>query len=159
MRKTLAVLVLMTSSLLLLQAPAWAHELYRVQKKDVQGLRLDAQGRRLTVYEVLTDCPSSATLSSDAWSPKTVTGNFVDTEEFEGKTTYKYFFSANAKSGKTADLNNTTVTCTMAFTGRSVAHQLLLGTGLLLLGTLFLVLTGYRPLAVFKRKRPGPTPG
>jgi hypothetical protein len=157
MRKTLAVLVLMTSSLLLLQAPAWAHKLYRIQKLSTQGA--DAEGRRLTVYDMLTDCPSSATFTSSAWSSQTITGNFVGTEEFEGETAYKYRFAANVRSGASANRQNTTVTCTMAFTGRSVAHQLLLGTGLLLLGTLFLVLTGYRPLAVFKRKHPGPTPG
>jgi hypothetical protein len=167
MRKTLAVLVLVISSMLLLQAPAWAptasttgaeHHLYRITKPPGQPSQPNAEGLRRTVYVVLTDCPSVASITSSAWRPPTVNGTFAGTEEYQGATGYKYQFVAFLKSGQAATTGNTTVQCTMAMTGRPSAHQLLLGMGLLLVGIMLLMVTGRLPAGLVRRRSGRATP-
>ena len=88
MRKTLAVLVLMISALLLLAGPAWAHHLYRI-KKVTATTAIDANSFK-TLYEVLTDCPryvegsspqqnSTLTITSSSFNPQTVSATWVGT--------------------------------------------------------------------------------
>ena len=152
MRKTLAVLALTLASLLFLAAPAWAHHLYKVTR--VQTLGTTATGLKKTSYWAATDCSTGATFTSSAWSPGTVKGTRTG-QDAAGHP--KYTFSANLRPGKAATLTNTDVTCLSAsgaalpFTGRSVARQLLLGIGLLLVGGLLIAVTVRRPVAVTRR--------
>lgn len=152
MRKTLAVLALMIGSLLFLASPAWAHHLYSIQKGTSQSA--DANGLRKTAYTAIVDCATAATFSSTAWSPSTVKGHLVG-KVATGK--YKYTFSANLRPSRAATTVNTHVTCLTAsgkvlpFSGRSVAPQLLLGVGLLLVGGLLIAVTVRPRKAVFRR--------
>ena len=137
--------------MLLLQIPAWAHHLYLIQK--VSGEK----------YEALTDCPFSARFKSTALNPQTVTGTKIGTQQYQGNPAHKYRISAVQSGSVAASPDNVTVTCltrtgaVLPMTGRSMTHQLVLGIGLLLLGSLFVALTVRPSLAGFRRRRPRPT--
>lgn len=156
MRKTLAVLALMISSMLLLQAPVRAqqqteHHLYKINTTNS--------------FEALTDCPRSSVVrirpNPDA---DAVRARIAGRKAFGGDTHNRFVFDTGARFSpaklratcdgvlmkKSPNLLGTSVP--LAFTGRPLVPQLLLGTGLLLVGAMFLVLTG--PPDVFRRRRP-----
>jgi hypothetical protein len=152
MRKTLAVLALMLGSLLFLAAPAWAPNLYKINK--------------INSYEALTDCPGNVKIR-----PRTgvgfVTANPAGTKAFGGisPTPKRYVFNTTAKfnssvkgtcNGVPMDnspgvLGASVPRTAMAKTGRPLVPQLALGIGLLLVGGLLIALTVRPPRAVFRR--------
>jgi hypothetical protein len=157
MRKTLAVLALMISSMLILQAPAWAqdHHLIRV-----------APGGS---FEALTDCPRSSVVRiRPNPAAEAVRAKAEGTKAFKGKRHNRFTFDTSAGFSPTrlrATCDNVLMIndpgfldpeVPLAFTGRSLVPQLLLGTGLLLAGAILLVLTGQLPAGVLRRRRPGP---
>jgi hypothetical protein len=160
MRKTLAVLGVI-SSMLLLQAPVWAglpgteHHLYKIDTSNS--------------YEALTDCPSdSVVVIRPNPGAKAVRARTAGKKTFAGESRFRFTFNTSARFSPT----KLKATCDgepmikvgnflgasvpLAFTGRPVVPQLLLGTGLLLVGSLLVLLTGRPPLGVFRRRRLGP---
>jgi hypothetical protein len=162
MRKTLAVLALMISSMLFLQAPAWAppEEVHHLIKIKPIGS-----------YEALTDCPRSSVVRiRPNPAAGVVRAKTAGTKAFGGKPRNRFTFDTGpgvrfspAKLRATCDnklMKNDPgflgPKVPLAFTGRSLVPQLLLGTGLLLAGAILLVLTGQLPTGVLRRRRPGP---
>jgi hypothetical protein len=162
MRKTLAVLALMISSVLFLQAPVWAQ-----QEPQHHLIKIDTIGS----YEALTDCPASSVVrirpnpAAGAVRAKT-----AGKKAFGGKSRNRFTFDTSAGF----DPARLRATCNgrlmkndpgflgpkvpLAFTGRSLVPQLLLGTVLLLAGAVLLVLTGQSPAGVFRRRPESATP-
>jgi hypothetical protein len=158
MRKTLAVLILIIGSILLLQAPGGA------QSKPQHHLYGITTGGS---YEALTNCPSTSKVRiRPNLAAKAVTASSEGRKMFRGATRNRFVFDTSAGfdpkrlratcdgkyMSKSANLLGASVP--LAFTGRSLLPQLLLGTGLLLVGGVFIVLAGFR------RQNPRPaTPG
>jgi hypothetical protein len=167
MRKTLAVLVLMISSMLLLQAPAWAPTASTVGP-DHHLIRINKIGS----YEALTDCPSTSTVEITPRSgAKPVRAQKAGKKLFAHHNRNRFTFDvpSGGFSRKTLE-----ATCDgkamiidpdvldpsvpLAFTGGSLVPQLLLGTGLLLVGTMLLVVTGRFPAGLLRRRSGRATP-
>jgi hypothetical protein len=137
-RRLLVVLVLMISSVLLLQAPAWAPHLYRLK-------RIDGDGGRNATWTAYINCRPGlrAVISSGAFtgSPKAIVQP-SHLRGYQGKVT---FFSKMRSSAAT---RITSVTCSAAATtiprgGSRVLEQLALGIGLLMLGGLLVMLSAH----------------
>jgi LPXTG-motif cell wall-anchored protein len=133
-RRLLAVLVLMISSVLLLQAPAWAPHLYEVDRTDGDG----GTNASWTAY---IDCSpgSRAQITSGRFmSSVTAIVQGSDDPRYAGKVGYltrmRPGFVTAPQPG---------VTCTLPQTGSRVFQQLALGIGLLLLGGLFVMLSAH----------------
>jgi hypothetical protein len=167
MRKTLAVLVLVISSMLLLQAPAWAptastvepdHHLYKIKTANS--------------YEALTDCPSSSIVIRPNPSAKAVRATkeqgkkkFYSIRRNETLELNRFIFKTDDRFSPTklrARCDNELMYIEpdvlgpeVPFTGVSLVPQLLLGVGLLLVGTVLLGLTGRLPVGRLRRRRAG----
>jgi hypothetical protein len=160
MRKTLGVLALMISSMLFLQAPAWAPD------EQHHLIKLSPSGS----YEALTDCPASSVVRIRPNPAAGAVRARVD-KAFKGIKRNRFTFDTSAEfSPVRSGPKRLRATCDnelmindpgfldpkvpLAFTGRSLVPQLLLGTGLLLAGAILLVLTGQLPAGVLRRWRP-----
>jgi hypothetical protein len=145
MRKTLAVLVLMTASLLLLQAPAWAPHLYLMK-------RTDGDLGRNSTWKAYIDCApdSTAKITSGKFSTTvTTTVKASSNPSYEGLVEFYALMKPAYASSTTA---TTTVTCTLPGTGGYILQQLVLGIGLLMLGGLFMMLTMHPSIFVRVRR-------
>jgi hypothetical protein len=158
MRKALAVLVLTIGSVLVLQAPAFAQHLYRINQI---GTVFTGSGRHAD-YELLTNCPAKVSVISASFVPSTATPRFSGKFEVkvndEVETWRRFTFTealtsvANARAPKV-----TRATCDgereamrlaseaeLPFTGVSALPQLALAAGLLLVGILLIVSSQHR---------------
>jgi hypothetical protein len=163
MRKTLAVLALMISSILLLQAPTWAqdqdHHLYKIK-----------QGGS---FVALSDCPEGQILIRPNKGASFQPWKLQGTEAYGSGRVNRFFrdksvpfnpakLEATCK-GEAMIISRTTLLGTgvprtsLPLTGRPLVPQLVLGIGLLLVGGLFVALTVHPSLAGFRRRRPRPT--
>lgn len=152
MRKALAVLVLTIGSVLVLQAPAFAQHLYRINQI---GSPYMGSGRHAD-YELLTNCPTKVSVRSASFVPPTATPRFTGKLKVrvKGKVDMWQRFTftealtsvANARAPQ-----RTTALCAgdpkamevasdvLPITGVSAFPQLVLGIGLLLVGILLIV--------------------
>jgi hypothetical protein len=170
MRKTLTVLVLTISTLLLLQAPAWAPHLYRLNQigTPTSGSPTNAD------YEVLTDCAGAraVTVASTSFSPQPREielreGKFTDKNN---KKWQRYTFTATVTSpdlaaapqGLDVECNGVDMVEASAgqlpFTGVSLLRQFVLGVGLLMTGGLLVFFGTRSPSGLLTRRSPPATP-
>jgi hypothetical protein len=141
MRKTLVALAVVTS-VVLLQAPAWAPNIYIVQ---------DGNQRRAANQSYNT---ANVTATSDICKGKQLTVTFKWGEKLEGTTSADGTLSGSLKriprsNGKVKTANVKNATCDgeeLPFTGVASAPMLALGVSLLVIGALLVLSSRRRPI-------------
>jgi hypothetical protein len=164
MRKTLAILVLIICSMLLLQAPAWAqttpsHQLYKIKTGGS--------------FVALSDCPERQIwIRPNEGAPVKRWMKVPGTEAYGSQRANKFVLDTQVPfnpaklratcGGEAMKINRKTLLSTgvpktsLPFTGRPLGAQLLLGTGLLLVGSLLVVLAAQSPPGMLRRRHPRP---
>jgi hypothetical protein len=146
MRKTSVVLALFVSSVLLLQAPAWAPKLYRIQQTNRQSHSATFAGRNAVTVKATSDCISKDATLTFEWGETT---KKVKTSSSGTFTVKLAKIPRNHGVVTTADF--TTGTCNggvLAFTGSSTVHLLVLGVILVAGGVLLVVISRRQHLTV-----------
>jgi hypothetical protein len=146
MRKTSVVLALFVSSVLLLQAPAWAPKLYRLDQTSRQTASANFAGRNTATVKATSDCISKKASLTFEWgetTPKVTTSP-------SGTFTVTLVRIPTTNGTVTAD-DVTSGTCNggvLAFTGTATVHLLVLGVVLVVGGVVLVVISRRQRLPV-----------
>jgi hypothetical protein len=134
MRKTLVVLALMLSYVLLLQSPAWAPNLYSLDQTG--GQSSGPGGKRVAVVQGKSDCKSQSVTIGFTWGEtRTVAA------DAQGDFAVALIQIPAGHGPVTIDDHNRFSCGTLAFTGTASVRLLAFGVSLLVAGALLLLLS------------------
>jgi hypothetical protein len=144
MRKTLVVLALIISSVLLLQTPAWAPNLYRLKQNGGQTASSSGSGLRVAVVEGRSDCNNLAVTIAFRWGETRRTS-----ADANGRFTVGLTRIPAGHGAVTKDDVSSFACGALAFTGTPSVRLLAFGLSLLVAGVLLLLASRRRgrPLA------------